>query len=34
MALIQHVWFSDDLAVIQSIAMKKSDPVRQHISNC
>jgi len=29
----QHVWFFDDLAVIQSIAMKKTDPVRQHISN-
>ena len=23
----------DDLAVIQSIAMKKTDPIRQHISN-
>src|SRR4051812_20800084 len=30
---IQHVLFSDDLAVIQSIAMKTTDPIRQHISN-
>jgi hypothetical protein len=31
--LIQHVCFLNDLVVIQSIAMKKTDPIRQHISN-
>jgi hypothetical protein len=30
---IQHVRFSNDLAVIQSIAMKKTDSTRQHVSN-
>jgi hypothetical protein len=30
---IQHVWFLGDLIIIQSIAMKKTDPIRQHISN-
>jgi hypothetical protein len=30
---IQHVCFPNELAIIQSIAMKKSDPIRQHISN-
>jgi hypothetical protein len=31
--LLSIVRFSDDLAVIQSIAMKTTDPIRQHISN-
>jgi hypothetical protein len=30
---IQHVWFLGDHIIIQSIAMKKTDPVRQHISD-
>jgi hypothetical protein len=30
---IQHVCFPNELAIIQFIAMKKSDPIRQHISN-
>jgi len=30
---VQHVRFSSSVAVIQSIAMKKTDPVRQHLSN-
>ncbi|MFL6386564.1 MAG: DinB family protein [Terriglobales bacterium] len=31
--MLSFVRFSDDLAVIQFIAMKKTDPIRQHISN-
>lgn len=30
---IQHLWFPFWFGVIQSIAMKKTDPIRQHISN-
>jgi hypothetical protein len=30
---IQHVCFPSELAIIQSIAMKKADPISQHISN-
>ncbi|MCU1333212.1 MAG: hypothetical protein JWM08_2204 [Candidatus Angelobacter sp.] len=29
----RHVWFPDDLTIIQSVAMTKTDPVRQHIAN-
>jgi len=31
--MVGKLWFSDDLTVIQSIAMTKTDPVRQHIIN-
>jgi DinB superfamily len=31
--VIQHVWFSCYITVIQSNAMTKTDPVRQHIIN-
>ena len=30
---IHHAWFPTDLTIIQSFAMKKTDPVRQHISD-